>query len=105
MAEKQTMYAIVRDATYDPTRLAQGTAQLDEFDAIHASQPGYRGSIVVDVGHGRRLSVNVWEAAAAAQATLPTMVPEVERLVNPLLTEPATLVGEGPVVTADLAKV
>jgi hypothetical protein len=98
------MYAIVRDATYDSARLAQGTAQLDEFQAIHARQPGYAGSIVIDLGNGRRLSVNLWESEAQANAALPVMVPVVERLVAPLLKAPAQLLGAGPVVATDLTK-
>lgn len=98
------MYAIVRDATYDTSRLAQGGAQLEEFQAIHAHQPGYAGTIVVDLGNGRRLSVNLWESEAQAQAALPRMVPHVERLVTPLLTAPAELLGSGSVVDTDLIK-
>jgi hypothetical protein len=99
------MYAVIRDATYDTARLAQGAGQLKQFDAIHARQPGYQGSIVVDIGGGRRITVNLWESEADANAALPKMVPEVERLVTPLLKAPAQLLGTGPVVATDLAKV
>jgi len=98
------MYAIVRDASYDGARLAQGAAQLDEFQAIHARQPGYQGTIVVDIGNGRRITVNLWESEGQATAALPKMVPEVERLLTPLLTAPAQLIGAGPVVISDLTK-
>jgi hypothetical protein len=98
------MYAIVRDAIYDQMRLAQGGEQLAEFRAIHAQQPGYAGSHTVDLGNGRRLSINLWETEADAQAALPRMVPVVERLVAPLLTAPAALVGSGPVVDTDPSK-
>ncbi len=97
------MYAIVRDATYDTARLVEGHPQLEEFQAIHARQRGFQGSLVVDLGNGRRLSVNLWASEEDANAALPRMVPEVERLLSPLLTAPAQLVGSGPVVSSDLS--
>ena len=97
------MYAIVRATTYDRQKLRNGRAQLDEFQAIHAQQPGYRGTVVVDVGDGRWISVNLWEREQDAQAALPKMVPMVQRLIEPLTAGPSQLVGAGLVVLTDLS--
>jgi hypothetical protein len=98
------MYAIIRDTTYDPAKLSQGQDRLAEFQAVHARQPGYRGSIVVDAGNGRWLAINLWETEADAAAALPRMVPEVARLIEPMMAGPSQLVGAGPVVLADLPR-
>lgn len=98
------MYAIVRDNTYDPAKLAQGGEQLAEFQALHARQPGYRGTIVVDAGNGRWLAVNLWETEEHATAALPAMMPEVQRLIEPMMAGPSHLIGAGPVVLTDLTR-
>lgn len=98
------MYAIVRDNNYDATRVAQGQAQLDEFQALHARQPGYQGSIVIDIAGGHWLTINLWESEEAAIAALSGMVPEVRRLLEPMMAGPSQLVGTGPVVLADLTR-
>ena len=99
------MYAIVRENTYDPAKLAQGSEQLAEFQALHARQPGYRGTINVDAGDGRWLIVNLWETEEHAAAALPLMIPVVQRLIEPLMAGPSRLIGTGPAVLADLTAV
>jgi hypothetical protein len=96
------MYGIVRDNTYDATKLTAGQAELDEFQAIHRKQPGYRGSFSVDIGNGRHIVVNLWESEEYARSALPVMVPVVQRLVEPLLSKPSHLIGTGTVVMNDL---
>lgn len=96
------MYAIVRDNRYDPAKLAQGQAQLDEFQALHARQPGYRGSIVVDAGNGRWLTINLWETQEHAASALSALVPEVQRLLEPLMAGPSQAIGAGPVAQIEL---
>ena len=96
------MYAIVRDNLYDSAKLAQGGDQLAEFQALHARQPGYRGTIVVDAGNGRWLAVNLWETAEHAEAARQALLPEVRRLLEPLMARPSQLIATGPVVLADL---
>ncbi len=64
------MYAIVRDSTFDPVKLAQGKEQLDEFQVLHASQPGYQGNILIDAGDGRMLILTLWDNQEAAMAGL-----------------------------------
>ncbi len=96
------MYAIVRDNLYDSAKLAQGSDQLAEFQALHARQPGYRGTIVIDAGNDRSLVVNLWETAEHAEAARQALLPDVQRLLEPLMARPSQLIGTGPVVLADL---
>ena len=98
------MYAIVRIATYDPAAVEKGQKQLDEFQEVHASQPGYAGTVVVDVGDGRWVTVNVWDSQESATAALPRMIPVVQRQVEPLLVTPSEMIGAGRVVFTDLKK-
>lgn len=96
------LHAIVREAVYDPAQLAAGQDALDEFQEAHEGQPGYHGTLVVDAGDGRWLTVNLWESAEQARAALPEMGPVVERLLEPMMAEPSELLGQGPVVLTDL---
>ena len=98
------MYAIVRDNTYDPAKLAEGQQQLDEFQALHAREPGYRGSVVIDAGEGHWLTVNLWDSEEHAAAALPKLLPVVQRLLEPMMVGPSRIVGAGPVVTMDLVR-
>ncbi len=98
------MYAIIRETTYDPAKLARETGQIEEFQALHARLPGYRGTVVVDAGGGRWLTVNLWESEEHAAAALPLMVPVVQRLLEPMMAAPSRVLGSGPIVVADLPK-
>jgi hypothetical protein len=98
------VYAIVRDTTYDATKRAQGRDSLAEFQALHARQPGYQGTITVDTGNGRWLTINLWETEEHAATALPAMVPEVRRLLEPMIAGPSQLIGAGPVVLTDLTR-
>jgi heme-degrading monooxygenase HmoA len=91
------MYAIVRKNTYDPGKLADAPQQLAKFDAEHARQPGFRGTISIDVGDSQVVVVNLWESREAAKAGQKQMRPVAEELIQPLLTGESTLVGEGPI--------
>ena len=91
------MYAIVRKNTYDRAKLAQGRAQLEQFDALHARQPGFQGTMTIEVGAGTFVLINVWASQAAATAGLEALRPAVRQLVEPLLAAESTLIGEGPV--------
>jgi hypothetical protein len=42
------MYAIVREVQFDPAKLTEAGEQLAEFQALHAEQPGYLGTVVVE---------------------------------------------------------
>ncbi len=94
------MYAVIRKLTYDPGSLtADGQQQLAEFNAIHERQPGFLGSLVIraDDGGGT-VALNLWESEDDAMAGLEVLRPAVQRLLEPLLREPAVLVAAGPVV-------
>ena len=92
------MYAVVRKLTYDPTRLAAGgQQQLAEFNAIHERQPGFRGSLVIRASEGAKVALNLWESETEAVAGLEVLRPAVQRLLEPLLREPAVLLAAGPV--------
>lgn len=96
------MYAVLRLNSFDPHKLAASPEQLDEFDRTHAAQPGFAGSIVVDLGSGRRFMVNLWQDEEASKAAFARLTPEVDRLLTPLLSGPSEFIGAGPVIAADL---
>lgn len=96
------MYAVLRINTFDTAKLAASTAQLEEFDRIHASQPGYAGNITVDLGGGRRMVVNLWKSEEDGQAAFAHLRPEVDRLLTPLMSAASEFLGAGPVVAVDL---
>ena len=98
------MYAIIRKNTYDPGKLAQAGPALAEFQALHAAQPGYAGSIDVDAGDGQRVIVNLWQTEQDARAGLEALVPHLQRLLEPLMTGPSQLVGFGEVAASDLTR-
>jgi hypothetical protein len=96
------MYAIVRELLYDPARLSRAAGQLEAFQRLHASQPGYVGSLTVDLGEGRRVVVNLWQTEEQAFAGRDALEPAVRRLIEPLLAAPSRLIAAGPVIENDL---
>jgi deazaflavin-dependent oxidoreductase (nitroreductase family) len=94
---QDNMYAVVRDNQYDPARLAQGQAQLDEFQALHDRQVGALGTLVVDAGNDRWITINVWDSEEHAAAALPGLIPQVQRLIEPQLARPSQLIAAGRV--------
>jgi hypothetical protein len=93
--------AVLRVDSFDPWKLAVGQEQLDEFNRLHAAQPGFLGSVTVDLGDGRQFVLNLWDSEEHRVAGLSALGPAVERLVNPLMTKPSELIGVGPVVASD----
>ena len=93
------MYAILRVNTYDPQKLAAAGDRVAEFDRLHAAQPGAEGSIGVDLGEGRRFVLNLWDSVEASRAGQRVLVPQLQRLLVPLMSEPSQFLGSGPVVT------
>jgi heme-degrading monooxygenase HmoA len=92
------MYAVVRKLKYDETHLDEGgRQQLAEFNAIHERQPGFRGSLVLRADGGEAVALNLWESERDAMAGLEVLRPAVQQLLEPLLQEPALLVGAGQV--------
>lgn len=96
------MYAIVRLNSYNPDKLAAAGGRLEQFDKLHAAQPGYVGGVVVDLQAGRRLVLNLWESEEHSVAALSVLGPEVGRVLNPLMSKRSELVGVGTVLSADL---
>jgi hypothetical protein len=95
------MYAIARKNTYDTAKIPGAQEQLREFNKRHAEQPGFRGSLSVDIGEGRSIIINLWDDKASAEAALPAMVPVVQQYIEPLFAEPSELLGSGPVSLTD----
>ena len=98
------MFASVRETTYDPDKLRQGQAQMDEFAALRDRQPGFAGMVAVDAGDGRIVTLTLWESEEQAMAARAVLEPESERLLAPLWTVPGRLIAEGPVLRSDLVK-
>jgi hypothetical protein len=98
------MYAVLRLNTFDPVKLAVSADLLEEFDRIHAAQPGFVGSVVVDLGDGRRFALNLWESEQHSTAALQVLGQEVGRLLGTLMAAPSQLIGAGPVLSSDLVR-
>jgi hypothetical protein len=96
------MFAIARLNRFDAQRLAAAPTDRAEFDALHAAQPGYAGSLTIELDGSRRLTINLWECEQDAQAARQVLGSEVGRVLAPLMTAPSRLLGAGQVET-DLA--
>lgn len=96
------MYAVLREATYDTEKKARGSKQIEEFARIRAQQTGYRGTVTVEAGDGRTLTLALWESQEQQEAASTTLAPEAQRLMAPLWTTPARIVGSGEVIQNDL---
>jgi hypothetical protein len=98
------MYAIVRDSQFDPAKLAKAHAQLQQFQSLHAGQPGYAGTVLVDASNGRMLIVTMWENEELAMRGREVLGPQVQRLLGPLMTRESHVVGDGQVLLTDMAR-
>jgi hypothetical protein len=98
---RSAVQAVLRVNSFDPGKLAAGQKQLEEFNRLHSAQPGFLGSVTVDLGEGRQFVLNLWDSEEHRIAGLGALGPAVERLVNPLLARPSELIGFGPVVASD----
>ena len=96
---RSTRFAIARLNSFDDRRLAASRAKLAGFDRLHASQPGYAGSLTIELDDSTRLTINLWESERDAQAALELLGPEVGRVLSPLMTAPSQLLGAGLVQT------
>jgi hypothetical protein len=97
------MHAVVRETNYAPDNRIQESPEFQEFQKVHADRHGYRGTIVVDMGNGRFVTLTLWETADDMAAARSALEPVVERLLNPMMTSPSKLLGTGRVVVNDLA--
>jgi hypothetical protein len=98
------MYSVIRENFYDLQKLERAGKQMQEFQSVHAAQPGYHGNIVVDLGSGRMLIVTLWDSEAQAHAARTALEPHIERLLIPLMAKPSHLLGAGKVVVNDVTK-
>ncbi|MBB3036521.1 hypothetical protein [Hoyosella altamirensis] len=99
------MYAVVRVNHFDTEKLTAHSTDVAEFDRIHAEQPGFIGSLIVDLGDGKQATVNLWDKEESAKTALPRIGPVVGQLLNPLMAAPSELLGTGPVIKgADLVE-
>ncbi len=92
------MYAVVRVNTWDNAKRAAAAGDVAEFDRIHTEQPGFLGSLVVNLGEGRNAILNLWRSEEQATAALAVVGPAVRRLLEPLMAEPSQLIGAGEVI-------
>jgi hypothetical protein len=98
---KVPKFAIARFSTFDEAGLVRAAADIDEFQRLHASQPGYAGTITVDIGSGRRLTVNLWESEEYANAARENLLSAIDTLLGGVMTA-SSLIAAGPVVAMDL---
>jgi hypothetical protein len=89
------MYAVVRINTFDPDTLAAAEDDISAFNTVHAAQPGFLGSVAVDLQPGRQLVLNLWQSEEHAEAGRQGVGPEAARLLNPTIR--SEFVGAGPV--------
>lgn len=96
------MYAVVRLNKVNVGLERELQQQLHHFERTHAAQPGYRGSLSVDLDMDRRLIVNLWQDQAHSDAARTALGPTVGRLLGPMLVQPSKIIGVGPVLALDL---
>jgi hypothetical protein len=94
------MYVIVRETIL--SNEDQYNAAHQEFARILAQTPGLRGTLSLDAGEGRHVSIAVWDSAASAQAAGPDLGPHYQRLLAPHTASSGRVVYEGPMVTETL---
>lgn len=97
------MYAVFRETTYPADLAIPDSPEFQEFQAAHAERPGYKGTVVTDIGDGRYLTVTLWETAGDMHAAREALGPVVQRLLDPIMSEPSRLLGTGRVVVNDIS--
>jgi hypothetical protein len=96
------MYAVVRESTYFEDRPLADRPEFAAFQDAHAAQPGYRGTIVTHVGGGRHVTVTLWDTAEHMDAARKAIGPAVKTLIDPIMAQPARLLGTGEVAYSDI---
>lgn len=96
------MYAVVRESIYPEDAPLAARPQFSTFQGVHAAQLGYRGTIVTHLGEGRHITVTLWDTAEHMDAAREAIGPAVQRLIEPLMAQPARLLGTGEVVYTDI---
>lgn len=98
------MYAVVRDNTFESETLRTGGDNIAEFQAAHAARVGYRGSIEVDAGDGRRITLTLWNSREDAEAARVALGPVIQHTLTPLMAKPSALIGTGEVIFDDIPR-
>jgi hypothetical protein len=98
------MYAIVRQYRYDAAERAAAHQAAGKSQELHAAQPGYVGSVVIDDGQ-TLTAVNSWDTEQAAAAGRQAIGEQVGRLLEPHAVGPSELTAVGEVVRSDLGSV
>ena len=93
------MYAIVRRITVPSTLDDSARGDLEHFQQVHESQPGFLGALEIDEGDDRVLVVNLWESQDAAEAGRRAVGAVAADKVVPHAAEPPELVAVGEVST------
>ena len=100
------MYARVTALSYQPDQVPDD-AIMQQFIQLRAQQPGYRGMVTIDLGHGRRLNIILHDtedqSVAAVPTTNPALRPLMEQHLQPRMAAPPRTVGAGPVLFTDLS--
>lgn len=99
------MYAVIRETIYSSDKPLAARVEFAKFQETHATQPGYRGTIVTYLGAGRYITVTLWETSEAMNAARKAIGPTVQKLIAPHLQEPSKLYGTGVVAYMDVAPV
>ena len=95
------MYAVFRENTYPNDIDLTEHPNFHEFQAAHADRPGYKGTVVAEIGEGRYLSITLWQTEDDMNAARAALGPVVQRLLDPLMASPSKLLGTGRVVLND----
>jgi len=93
-------FAVVRVATFDQAELARSAADLQEFQRLHARQPGYAGAITIDIAPGRHLVVNLWESEEYANSARENLLSPIDTLLSRAMNS-SSLIGAGTVIDID----
>ena len=92
------MYAVIREGAAQGATGGQPDAGRAAFAALRARQPGFRGSLTVDAGDGKRAIVTLWEDERASVASRRVLEPEAAKLSG----GPSRVVYQGEVIADDL---
>jgi len=97
------MHAVFREARYPVDLPIERTPQFQEFHKAHATRTGYVGTVVARLDEERYLQVTLWQTEHDMHAAREALTPVIERLLNPLMTAAAVLLGTGRVVFSDIS--
>ena len=98
------MYAVVRESQLRSGVQGPNQAAREEFAALRHRQPGHHGSMSIDIGGGRILTIGLWDSQQSADAAGPILRPEMERLLLPELTGPPEVIHQGTVIGNDITR-